>query len=141
MTNNNLTLHYETQHFSAEVIQLCKRTKQRKPQRDERVFWHSNGIEGVGIVRLRRLDSAYDDWLVRGLWIAPKYRQQGFASQLMNFAISEMQSKSSQRVYAMASHHLDEFYSKLGFSPAEQETCPKQLEKQHKWRVWVYSIQ
>lgn len=139
MTYHNLNLHHETEHFSTEVIQLCKRSKQRKPQRDDRVFWLSQGTAGIGIVRLRRLDSTSDDWLVRGLWIAPVWRRQGLALRLMNDVLADLKPNTNQRVYAMASHHLDGFYANLGFIPVEQEDCPKQLENQRKWRVWVYA--
>jgi N-acetylglutamate synthase-like GNAT family acetyltransferase len=139
MTNHDLSINYETQHFSTEVIQLCKRSKQRKPQHDDRVFWLSQEAEGIGIVRLRKLDSTSDDWLVRGLWIAPRFRRQGLAMRLMKNVLTGPEPTTNQRVYAMASHHLDDFYANLGFIPVEQETCPKPLKNQRKWRVWVYA--
>ncbi|MGC9387157.1 MAG: GNAT family N-acetyltransferase, partial [Hydrogenovibrio sp.] len=52
-------------------------------------------------------------WWLRGLFILPEYRQQGFAHQL----IRTLQCDTDAVIYAFARPALQAFYQRLGFEP------------------------
>ena len=84
--------------------------------KNERVFV----IKGHRIICAGKLKQFDGQLLLTGIASDPLYRQQGHASEL----IKSILDLYSQPIYCFPYSHLQDFYSKLGFTLAVQETVP-----------------
>lgn len=85
-----------------------------------------NGVETV-IAGMRLLP--YNDFLfMRSVLTQTEFRGQGIASQLIRFAIEELnQQDKPLPIYTLPTLLAAPLYLKLGFSPVEQSQVPAQL--------------
>jgi len=131
--NTDLQVKQLNELSQMEQFQLkhfCKQHKQSLPNQHDLggvLFLNSKLI---GWVRLIMIQPNEHYWL-RGLFIAPDYRQQGYAHGLMQQIPNLLQTGSTQNIsitlFALA--HLEDFYRRLNYRPVDCQQIPETLKK------------
>jgi N-acetylglutamate synthase-like GNAT family acetyltransferase len=81
----------------------------------------------IGCARLIALDESRAFWL-RGLFVAPDWRHQGIASQLLKFIHHQTQQAG---VFAFAEPHLEPFYQQAGYRLCDYSDLPANLQQRY----------
>ncbi|WP_178863757.1 GNAT family N-acetyltransferase [Thiomicrorhabdus cannonii] len=81
----------------------------------------------IGCARLIALDEEACFWL-RGLFVAPDWRHQGIASQLLQYMHRQTQQAG---VFAFAEGHLAGFYQQAGYRPCSYADLPPSLQRRY----------
>lgn len=112
---------YPLKHF-------LKQHAQASPGRGDRHFIALHAPQQIiGCARLIALDEDGSFWL-RGLYVAPNWRHQGIASQLLQFMHLQTQQAG---VFAFAEPHLMPFYQQAGYRLCEYSDLPKNLQQRY----------
>lgn len=102
---------------------FLKQAKQATAGKTDRLFWIKNQTFPVGALWLRPVDDGY--WL-RSLYIAPSYRHQGLATELLRHTI---QCLEKGQVIAFARPELTTLYHIIGFEEIHAESLPHLLQQ------------
>lgn len=129
---------YQFKHF-------CKQFKQAMPQANEVAPLLFEGSNLVGFLRLipfsnNDKDADNTSYLLRGLFIAPKYRNQGFARRLVQSAPCFLNIASTITLFSLV--HLEKFYHSESYRPVETEALHHEIQKrwlkaQEEGKNWV----
>lgn len=109
----------------ARLKHFHKRHRLSLPQQDDDVWLAEFNGQLIGVARLVPFDQA---WWLRGLFILPEYRQQGYAHQL----IRTLRSDTDAVIYAFARPALHAFYQRLGFEAIPQMEITEALQNRLK---------
>lgn len=91
------------------------------PRGGEQVFALYQETEMVAAVRLCPLPNSDDGRLLRSLWVARKHREQGVGSLFLALLTPELKRAP---VWCYPYPHLESFYLRSGFVPAEAAQTP-----------------
>lgn len=96
--------------------------------RNDSVFCALNSEKEVIAVTFIRQIETTNEFLLRSLYVDPKYRSLGIARELCKMAL--LQHKSS--CFTLCEPELMDFYGSLGFTPSEAEFDSANINKQIK---------
>ncbi|WP_372831855.1 GNAT family N-acetyltransferase [Pontibacterium sp.] len=89
----------------------------------DKAYWLKTDDKTIAAVRFT---PTAEGTLLRGLWVAQELRGQGLGGILLQACSSYWKQ---QACYCFPYQHLQEFYAKAGFAPADEST-PPQYQKQ-----------
>lgn len=113
----------------ARLKHFHKQNRLSQPLQNEAVWLAELDRRIIGVARLVPVDHLEtmefgQAWWLRGLFIRPEHRQQGFGHHL----IRALQTGTDGALYAFALPHLDAFYHRLDFQPITADELPESLQ-------------
>lgn len=77
--------------------------------------------QSVGFI-IYQIDDVINDWCfcegagdIREIYIAPKFRLRGFATELLDFAESHLKGQGAEKIYTLPTETSEKFFEKSGY--------------------------
>ncbi|MBE9397266.1 GNAT family N-acetyltransferase [Pontibacterium sp. N1Y112] len=119
-----LSIHPHVSAVTEEELYLLNRFYKRnghkgKADSKDKAYWL---ITDEKIAAAVRFTPTAEGTLLRGLWVDCNIRRQGLGGLLLKACSSYWKQ---QACYCFPYQHLQEFYAKAGFTPADESTPPQ----------------
>lgn len=118
----NAETFYEVKHF-------LKQHKTYSANRDDLIYIVRDDQKLIGTARLLGIEGATSALWLRGLFISPKFRHQGIASQLLSYIRQQQLKESTEKIFAFVEPHLHDFYIGNNYQLIDNAMLPEALQQ------------
>lgn len=126
-----LTLAATTDFY--EIKHFLKRHKENSASRNDLIYTVHYQTKLIGLARLIYIrDTVKPQYWLRGLFIEADFRQQGLATQLLDFMTTDLKTRHNNfTILAFPYRHLKQFYKQNGFNEIDLNHLPTSLQNSY----------